>query len=133
MGRQNLPLTVEEINQRLPLVRAIVKDIVDLFDDVAQRQTRLVDLRRSYPGAGADDQYKEEVDQMEDELTRDRRQLREFEEELQQVGGVLTDATTGTVDFVSEQAGDRVWLCWRLGEPQVMFWHAGECGSDRIP
>jgi hypothetical protein len=133
MEHKELLLTIDEINQRLPLVRAIVSDIVTLFDDVAQRQTRLGDLRRSHPGNAGDGEFREEVDQMENELTRDKRQLEGFEEELQQVGGVLTNAMTGTVDFASEQSGDPVWLCWKLGEPEVMFWHSSDCGDDRLP
>jgi len=133
MERHETSLSIDEVNQRLPLVSAIVRDIVDLFGDVSQRQARLGDLRESYPAGERDDDYREEVVQMEQELDRDRRQLDAFAQELEQVGGVLTNAMTGTVDFASLQSGDRVSLCWKLGEPEVMFWHSGECGESRIP
>lgn len=131
MVSQDCCLTVAEVNQRLPLVRAIVRDIVTLSGDVAERRARLDDLRRSYPQSDCDSSYAEEVQQMERELARDQQRLEEFEGELQRVGGVLTCAESGTVDFATDMDGDRVWLCWRLGEPEVMFWHQYACGNDR--
>lgn len=41
---------------------------------------------------------------------------------------VLRDPETGLVDFPGELEGRRVWLCWRLGEERVGFWHELESG-----
>lgn len=40
----------------------------------------------------------------------------------------LRDVTTGLVDFPAERAGEEVLLCWRLGEPEVAWWHTREEG-----
>lgn len=133
MDAHETRLTAKEVNQRLPLVRAIVRDIVSLSSDVTERKSRLGDLRRSYPpGDRAVSSFEEEVRQMESELQRDERRLAEYQAELSRVGGVLTCAVTGTVDFASEFDGGRIWLCWRLGEPEVMYWHQFDCGNDRM-
>ena len=42
MVAEETSLTVDEVNQRLPLVRSIVRDIVDLHTDLTQR----VEVRR---------------------------------------------------------------------------------------
>lgn len=42
---------------------------------------------------------------------------------LEDLGCVLKDMTTGLFDFPAVRLGMRVWLCWRLGEERVMFWH----------
>ncbi len=47
--------TVEEANQRLPLVRLIVTDIVKLYEDVQERRERLSHVRRSPAGAKSAD------------------------------------------------------------------------------
>ena len=40
----------------------------------------------------------------------------------------------GLVDFPSDINGKRVFLCWRLGEPDVQFWHEEDAGySGRQP
>ena len=39
------------------------------------------------------------------------------------MGCFLKDIETGLVDFYALHEGRVVYLCWRLGEPQVSFWH----------
>ena len=126
-------LTIDEVNQRLPLVRSIVKDIVDLHTDIADRKQRLKLLRDRHPASTSDSVYEQEVQQMEHELSRDESRLDKFSHELHQIGGVLTDATTGRVDFPGDLAGERVFYCWKNGESDVLFWHSGKCdGTNRL-
>jgi len=43
-------------------------------------------------------------------------------------GVILRDPETGLVDFPSRKDGADVFLCWRLGEERVMFWHPPDTG-----
>jgi len=123
-------LSVEDVNQRLPLVRTIVRDIMELHHDIAIRKERLAALRERHPASGGDDSvYEQEVQQMEVELSGDEDRLDSFELELQQIGGTLTNPVFGTVDFAGDMDGERIQYCWQSGEPEVLFWHAGECGK----
>lgn len=36
---------------------------------------------------------------------------------------VLRDIPTGLVDFPALVSGRQVWLCWRIGERTIGFWH----------
>jgi hypothetical protein len=46
----------------------------------------------------------------------------------------LRDIPTGLLDFPALVSGRQVWLCWRLGEDDVGFWHAHDEGfSGRRP
>jgi hypothetical protein len=46
----------------------------------------------------------------------------------------LRDVATGLVDFPARIDGEDAWLCWRLGEPEVAYWHPRTSGfSDRRP
>lgn len=47
---------------------------------------------------------------------------------LQQHGILLRDASSGLVDFPAEREGRPVFLCWRLGEPAVEYWHQRDEG-----
>jgi hypothetical protein len=42
---------------------------------------------------------------------------------LEDLGCVMKDLNIGLVDFPAVRLGVRVWLCWRLGERRVEFWH----------
>ncbi|HZD18084.1 MAG TPA: DUF2203 domain-containing protein [Actinomycetota bacterium] len=54
--------------------------------------------------------------------------LREELEGLAAADIVLRDPEAGLVDFPGEREGRRVWLCWRVGEERVAFWHELEGG-----
>ena len=56
------------------------------------------------------------------------RELEAFQRELRQLGVQLKDSRLGLVDFPSEIGGRTVLLCWRLGEPEVQFWHEVNAG-----
>ena len=49
-------------------------------------------------------------------------------------GCVLKDVTLGLVDFPALRGGTPVFLCWKMGEPEVAHWHsADETFVDRKP
>ena len=53
---------------------------------------------------------------------------------LAEEGILLRDPDTGLVDFPAEREGERVFLCWRLGEDRVAWFHGTEAGfSGRRP
>lgn len=120
--------TIEEANQRLPLVRAIVQDIVDLFDDLQNRRDRLSDVLRRRGEANPGRLYSEELEQTEDEIRRDEERLAGFIGELHELGVEFKDPVLGLVDFPGEMDGRVVYLCWKLGEPDVRFWHELQSG-----
>jgi hypothetical protein len=43
--------------------------------------------------------------------------------EIQDKGAVVKDLEQGLVDFFCELKGETVFLCWKLGEPEIRFWH----------
>lgn len=130
MGRQPISgqktFTVQEANASLPLVRAIASDLMRLSRDVVERRQRLAFLSAGR-NRHSHDPYQEELAQIEEELDKDSRQLQEYVEELRQLGVEPQSATEGLVDFPAVLDGRLVYLCWQLGEPEVLYWH--ECGE----
>jgi hypothetical protein len=106
--------TIEQANAMLPLVRAITTDLALLAKDVVERRHRLALLtsgRDLKPG----DPYSDELATMEADLERDATRLQEYVAELRQLG-------------VEPKDGRVVFLCWRLGESEVLHWHDLESG-----
>jgi hypothetical protein len=119
--------TIDQANAMLPLVRAITSDLANLAKDVVERRHRLALLtsgRDLKPG----DPYSDELAQMELELERDAVRLQEYVEELRELGVEPKGAVEGLVDFPCMLDGRIVLLCWRLGEPEVLYWHDLESG-----
>jgi hypothetical protein len=125
--------TIEQANAMLPLVRAITSDLATLAKDVVERRHRLALLtagRDPKPG----DPYSDEISQMEVELERDARRLQEYVDELRELGVEPKGAVEGLVDFPCLMDGRTAFLCWRLGEPEVLYWHELDGGfSGRQP
>lgn len=119
--------TVEQANAMLPLVRAIVKDLADLSRDVIDRRERLAHLLSGRNGQ-ATDVYREELVQIEEELEKDGQRLREYVEELKRLGVEPKNGPEGLVDFPTLVDGREAYLCWKLGEPELLFWHDLEAG-----
>ena len=119
--------TVEQANAALPLVRAIVKDLAELSREVIERRDRLAMLQAGRVGQGQD-AYSEELTQVEQELEKDAERLQEYVEELRQLGVEPKSGPEGLVDFPSMMDGRVVYLCWKLGEPEVMHWHELDAG-----
>jgi hypothetical protein len=122
--------TVEEANQALPLVRAIVSDIVAKYGEVSERKARLDQIRQSRHSAGRapGDMYREELQQVEEELDKEITRLQEFIEELDDLGVELKDIGRGLVDFRTMLDGREVYLCWLLGEEEIGHWHELDAG-----
>ena len=119
--------TVEEANATLPLVRAITNDLATLAQEVVERRERLavLDVGRSPNGQKV---YSEEVAQIASELDSDTQALQDFVDELRQLGVEPKGALDGLVDFPAMLDGRVVFLCWKLGEPQITHWHELEGG-----
>ena len=43
---------------------------------------------------------------------------------------VLRDIASGLLDFPALATGHQIWLCWRLGEDRVEYWHGPDAGFD---
>ena len=55
-------------------------------------------------------------------------QLNRTVDEIQQTGCLVKDLDTGLVDFPSLRGGEKVYLCWKLGEEHIGYWHGIEEG-----
>jgi len=120
--------TVEQANAALPLVRAIATDLARLSREVIERRERLAMLLTARGERGAKDMYGQELAQIEEELNKDTQQLQEYVEELRQIGVDPKNGPEGLIDFPSTVDGREVYLCWKLGEPEVLFWHDLDAG-----
>ncbi len=118
--------TVTEANAVLPLARSIVRDIAELADRLQERYDQLT-AEGDLAGAQKED--------WEQELEQDQEKMRDYVQELQELGIELKDFHAGLVDFPARMGNREVYLCWKLGEPEVSHWHeldAGFAGRRKI-
>jgi len=105
--------TPAEAKKTLPLVRKIVKDILD-----TSREMRLI------------------ADEIGGKVENDPRiqkladNVESFMRELEEIGCFFKDwnFSIGLVDFPSIIDGKEVFLCWRTDEDDIMYYHEMETG-----
>ena len=54
--------------------------------------------------------------------------IRDALEKIQATGCVVKDLEVGLLDFPARINGEPVYLCWRLGEDRIRFYHAQDEG-----
>ncbi|MEE8369781.1 MAG: DUF2203 domain-containing protein, partial [Dehalococcoidia bacterium] len=55
-------------------------------------------------------------------------------QEVEALGCELKDIDQGLIDFRAALDGEEVYLCWKLGEPKIGWWHSLQAGfSGRQP
>lgn len=117
--------TLEEANSTLPYVSRIVKDIVSEYErwrECIYRYEVIAANSKSERGE-TDEQarLRGEVDQV-------ARRINGFIEELGSVGCIFKGFEGGLVDFYSKLEDRDIFLCWRLGEPEIRYWHEVDAG-----
>ena len=48
--------------------------------------------------------------------------------EIDELGIFVRDPEVGLIDFPAERDGEEIFLCWRLGEDAVAWWHPTDSG-----
>jgi hypothetical protein len=112
--------TAAEANRTLPLVGRIVRDIVAEHprwrDLVAQYEIAALSARPEWGESP-------ELIRLRGEIDAAARRIDGFVRELDEVGCHLKSYEDGTVDFYARHQDRLVFLCWRLGEETVGYWH----------
>lgn len=119
--------TVEEANQVLPAITA-------LMDELQERRARVAKARRGLTPLLEDD--KSNVGNAQaSSLVQDFMIIERLIERIRAYGCELKDINAGLVDFLARRDGRDVYLCWRYGEPDIKYFHelhTGFMGRQRL-
>lgn len=121
---------IDEANERIADLRPILEKLRRDRDSVAERQAELLRLRRTNGSQGHAAELREREETLRglvEEMAKAVRQIDDWEI-------TLRDIPSGLVDFPALANGRPIWLCWRLDEGDVGWWHEQDTGfSSRRP
>lgn len=121
--------TLDEARLLLPQIRATLLQLAierrraDASHDELHRR-----LRHEGNGDPAD---QARLEAATEEL---RARVRDLLDHLESLGVVIRDLDAGLVDIPTVRDGEPAWLCWRLADPELGYWHTTREGfSTRRP
>ncbi|MGH2726724.1 MAG: DUF2203 domain-containing protein [Actinomycetota bacterium] len=109
--------TVEEANALLPRLGAMLERLRDAQRVMAERHDQVMEATTHNGGGGPGKEFLEAS-----------QEAGKLGAEIQVLGIVVRDPETGLIDFPSERDGEEIYLCWRLGEDAVGWWHPTDTG-----
>lgn len=115
--------TLAEAQGLIPELERLLADALALKSDYDEGERRLQEFTERVMVMGG-----VRVDRaraLEERSSRESvaARLRSAIERVQELGCVVKDLDTGLVDFPTVFRGEDVYLCWKVGERAIEFWH----------
>ena len=124
--------TLDEANALLPRLRELLGEMQEKKGALARAREELGEMVQLASGNGH--LLEAEVTAKRLEATGPTDRLNELLAELNGMGCELKGLDEGLIDFRAEREGHTVYLCWKLGEPEIAYWHGLDTGfASRQP
>ena len=125
--------TLAEANALLAEVRPLTEQLVEHRAALAaaQAERKQLALQIAGNGGGADVSGAATLDE---QIALEHAGVARCVNGIHELGGVVKDPDSGLVDFPARVEGVEAFLCWRLGEHEIAYWHGIDEGfSGRKP
>ncbi len=120
--------TLAEAQSLIPQVSRLLGDAQALKAEYGEAQRAIQSSMERIMVMGGVSVDRDAARQARDRLEATAGRLRESVERVQELGCVVKDLDMGLVDFPTLFRGNEVYLCWKLGEPEIQFWHGQDEG-----
>lgn len=126
--------TLDEANATLPLVRLVAEDIVETHHELVELKSKYAAQReKDSPSQDELPPVDSDLYKMDETLMVKMLKMQSFVREIEEIGGTVGRLEEGEVDFPSILEGRKVYLCWKLGESRISYWHDLEDSTTRKP
>ena len=120
--------TLHEAEGLLPEIEEGLRDAISLKSEFEAAERELHSINQRVMMLGGVLINREEVHRYREQRDRSAAGLKAAIEKIQESGCIIKDLDIGLVDFTTFFRGEEVYLCWKLGEPGIAFWHGVDEG-----
>lgn len=123
--------TLDEATAMLPRLAQLLEDMHGQAQSLEEAQEQLAQMKRTVHSNG----NAVHVETLARQVADLQETLRAGLDQIQEWGIELKDLGQGLVDFPYRRGGRVVYLCWRLGEDTIGWWHeiaAGFAGRQPL-
>ena len=113
--------TREEANALLPKLTTLIRHLQAAREKILSLEVEIdtLELIAEKNDAGVSSTLNKKVDEYTHAMTA----FNNLVDEIHELGCFLKDVDAGLIDFYAMQNNRGVFLCWRLGEEKVEYWH----------
>jgi hypothetical protein len=119
LAKHRKVFTAEEANGLIPRLEIIV---LELQMSATRLRGKLRELAQT--GHAVEGLTLSQIVGPQPELRAIASKMGELAGRIESFGCLLKDVDQGLIDFPFESRGHLAFLCWQLGEPQVIAWHS---------
>jgi hypothetical protein len=126
--------TLSEAQSLLPQIEVWLRDVLEQKAAYVEAETWMRSLSQRITIQGGTALDRESASAHKNQRDHSGARLKSTLEQIQETGCVVKDLDIGLVDFPTLFRGREVYLCWKLDEPGIGFWHGTDEGfSGRKP
>lgn len=115
--------TLQEAEEFLPRIEKWLRTAIEAKEEVVAAEKELENLRTRIHMMGGMELDPTAVAARRVLKDHGVERFREAMGQIEQSGCVVKDLDIGLVDFPARLGSEEVYLCWRLGEPRIEYWH----------
>ena len=118
--------TLAEAEALLPRITPLLEEIQRLRAEYLAGEEQLEALQEKLQGNGHVSQPRAQEARVA--MAQAAQGIERAVAAINALGVLVKDLETGLVDFPAQRQGREVYLCWRLGEPGIGWWHPTDTG-----
>jgi hypothetical protein len=118
--------TREEAEALVPRLTDLLRQLQERKREYDRHEAKVADLTLKMRGNGHG--LQDDLREAQGALERAAEGVNALAEQVHELGCELKGIEEGLIDFRSEIAGREVYLCWKLGENAIEWWHDLETG-----
>ena len=117
---------IDAANGRLTELRPLLESLRSDRDAIADAQAELIRFRAT----NGNTQHATELRQRQDGIREIVQRMERAVGQIEEWDVTLRDIPSGLIDFPALASGRPIWLCWRLGEGDIEWWHEHDTGFE---
>lgn len=120
--------TLRQAEHLLPEVERLLRSLMELKEEYECSEGELDRIGQRIALAGGMVPPRERIAELRGRKDTAARSVKSKLERMKEIGCELKDIDAGLVDFPTLYKDKEVYLCWKLGESGIGFWHQVEDG-----
>jgi hypothetical protein len=115
--------TLQQAQELLPDVESAIRDAISLKAEFQRAEAEWRGFARRVSMQGGVTANHSQLIQQKRPRESSALGLKQAIERIHQSGCLVKDLDVGLIDFPTLLRGEEVYLCWKLGESGIRFWH----------